>query len=413
VGGLEKERHQLTMSTRFKILLIPAWYPVLEDPVHGIFIREHARVVAMHCDVVVLYARAEKKPFTKLVKIVSDQDEDGLRTVRVNYYLFNISLLNFLLCNLSIWIGKRYIEKQGFIPDILHAHEFIVGFTAVLMGKISHIPVVISEHWSGFPLQQLNLFSKVIARWAFNNADVVCPVSQNLRQHIEAYGIEANFCVIPNPVNTKLFYPDLNNEPVSVDNKKHFLFIGRLHPIKGLPNLIHAVGKVAKLRCDFVLDIVGDGPKKSEYQELTGSLVLNNFIIFHGGKTPSEVGDYIRKAGFVVIPSEWENLPVVLIESMACGKPIIASAVGGIPEMMEPQVGKLVKPNDIDDLANAIIQMLDSYTIYSAEDISQLGQQKYSYKSVARQYKMMYQEQMMRYGHPNTISPDRIDGSNY
>jgi L-malate glycosyltransferase len=379
-------------TDKIKILIIPAWFPIPEDPAHGIFVREHAQAVSIYCDVVILYSRSEKLPLPNLIKIISDQGEEGLRTVRISHRFFSVSVVNFVLYMISIWLGKRYLEKRGFKPDIIHAHEFMAGFPAIILKKWRNIPVVITEHWTGFPRRELNWFAKVRARIAFQNADAVCPVSQNLREHIEAYGIKARYHVIPNPVNTRLFYPDISKNANRTDHIKHILFVGRLHPNKGLQYLIKAMSEIIKNRRDFVLDIVGEGPNKIEYQELTKSMGLDNFIKFHGGKALLDVSDCMRRADFVVLPSEWENLPVVLLEAMACGKPIIASSVGGIPEIVEPRVGLLVKSKDVIELATAINHMLDNYLDYPMEVIGQLGRNKYSFETIADLYYKLYLE---------------------
>ncbi len=372
---------------KLKILFIPSWYPSSRHPVAGVFIKEHAKAVSLYNDVVVIYNEGYDKDIKGLCRIISDKEEEGIRTIRVKHKKFSFPKVTYFAYLCSFWYGFKVLMKEGWYPDIIHAHVYSAGVPAVILGKLYRIPVVITEHWSGYARKVLHGIEFYKMRFALNRANVILPVSDSLKKAIKSYGISGNFKIVPNTVDIGVFYPvDTLNE------QKRILFVGLLTFLKGLPYLLQAIAKVKEKRDDFVLDIIGDGPERKKYEELTRSLGLSEIVHFHGFKSKSEVADFMRNSSFLVLPSLWENLPCVLIEAMASGLPIIASKIGGIPEIINNKIGVLVPPKDVDALANAIDWMLDHYKDYSKEEIVQYVKDKFSYKAVGKTIDKIYRE---------------------
>ena len=375
---------------RLKVLFLPSrsWYPSEADSVTGVFVREHAKAAALYNDVTVLYAhfgtaRSIRKPFQ-----VSDQIEDGVRTIRI-VCQWKVPLTNFLLYYWAIFACFRKLVKQDWKPDIIHAHVFLAGLPAWLLSRVFNIPFVITEHWSGFVRGKLTGCERIRARFVISRASTVLPVSDHLRRHIEAYGIKGRFKVVPNMVNTDMFYPSPTYNKGK--SKKNILSVTGLNPKKGIPYLLRALNRVKEDRRDFVLDIVGDGPNRSEYEGLARELGLNGIVKFHGPKPREEVAKLMRSCDFFVQASLWETFGVVYIEAMACGKPVIASDIGGPNEIITPDSGILVPPGDTEALSGAIVYMLDNFTNYPPEKISQYAKGRFSYEAVGRQLSEVYQ----------------------
>ena len=221
-----------------------------------------------------------------------------------------------------------------------------------------------------------------------SRASLVLSVSEHLKRHIETYGIRGRFKVIPNMVNTDIFYPSPTRRKGR--GKKNILLVTTLNPKKGVPYLLRALSKVMEVRSDFVLDIVGDGPNRSEYEALTKELGLDDTVRFHGLKLLGEVAQLMRNCDFFVQASLWETFGVVYIEAMACGKPVIATDIGGPDEIITADTGILVPPRDIKALAEAIEYMLDNHTNYSPEKIAQYAREQFSYETVGRRLSQVY-----------------------
>lgn len=372
---------------RLKILFIAGWYPTKNSPVNGIFVKEHARAVSLFNDVVVLYAEKADSPVKGLYEI-SDEIEDDVRTVRVRYRKSPIPKTSYFIYLWSIFGAFRRLLKNGFKPDIIHAHVYFAGVPGVILGYIYKIPVIITEHFTGFPRHTLSRLDIFIAKFAMNKAKLILPVSDDLRKHIQSYGIHNKFKVVPNVVNTELFHPDSNI--FYKRTTKRMLLVALLTPQKGVSYLLQALSKLKKKREDFVLDIVGDGPYRSEYEQLTQDLGIVNKVQFHELKPKEEIAKFMRKCDFFVLPSVFETFGVVLIEALASGKPVIATNIGGPSEIITKDVGLLVPPKDVDALAKAVDYMLDHHQDYSSRKIAQYAEDRFSYEAVGKELDDIY-----------------------
>jgi len=277
-----------------KVLFITAWYPTRENPINGIFIREHARSVSMYGDeVIVIYAGRAENRFKRIYK-VSDTIEGGIRTIRIYCLPSPFRPINYIVYSLVILIVSRRLFKKGFIPQIIHAHVFTAGLPALILGRLYRIPIVISEHWSKFPLRKLNAFERILAKFVMNRADTILPVSNSLKATFSSYGIKGKFNIIPNVVDASLFYPLEKNH--NKNHEKKILFVGSLNPIKGLPFLFHALSKLGQKRMDWHIDIVGNGPPRRKYERMVVELGLTGKVIFQGLRSKQEVAEFMRKA---------------------------------------------------------------------------------------------------------------------
>jgi glycosyltransferase involved in cell wall biosynthesis len=378
-----------------KILFIPAWYPSEVNPLNGVFIKEHAKAASLYNDITVIYAYHSPDYRIKGLYQASESVEDGIRTIRVRYRSpFNKGyyLISRLLRLWSTFSYFRHFMKGGWKPDIIHAHVYSAGVPAVILGTLYHIPVVITEHWSWFVLHKLTWERRLAARFALNRAKMVLPVSEYLKKQIEAYGINNNFQIVPNVVDTQLFYPSTDQ---GKDGEKRLLLVANLSPEKGIPYLLQALKQIKERRADFFLDIIGEGTKgtkREEYEEIAKELALGQIVKFHGAKAKEEVAEFMRNCHFFVQPSLWETFGVVYIEAMACGKPVIASDIPGPNEFINQDVGILVSPGDVKALTEAIDFMLDHYKDYSSEKIASYATERFSYEAVGKRLDEIYHE---------------------
>jgi glycosyltransferase involved in cell wall biosynthesis len=138
----------------------------------------------------------------------------------------------------------------------------------------------------------------------------------------------------------------------------HFVCVGRLSPEKGQRGLIEAFASTRLRLPDAQLDLVGDGPTRAELEVLVANLGLAYAVQFHGALSEADTLAQIAAADVLVLPSFMEGLPLVIMEAMALGKPVIASGVAGIPELVQQGVnGVMVPPSDWDALGDAMIEL--------------------------------------------------------
>ncbi len=374
---------------KLKILFLPAWYPSTKNPVAGIFIREHAKALSLYDKVLVLYNEGCDERFKKSWQIISDQNEDGIRTIRIRHKKSPIPKTTYFIYLWSIKQAFKKLLREGWRPNIIHAHVYSAGVPGVILGKIYKMPVVITEHFSWFPLHKLNLSNRIKTRFAMNRANIILPVSRNLEEAIKSYGIKNQFEIVPNVVDTRVFYPSSYQRS---NSKKRILFVGLTTSVKGISYLLKSLAQLKQKRQDFVLDIVGDGPNRKEYEKLAEQLELNGKVKFHGLKTKKEVAEFMKKCDFFVQASLYETFGVTYIEAMACGKPIVATNLPVLRELVNKEKGILVPPRDVNALVKAIDYMLDHYQNYSSERISEYIKRNFSYKVVGKKLDDIYRE---------------------
>jgi glycosyltransferase involved in cell wall biosynthesis len=379
---------------RLKVLFITTWYPTQRQPIAGVFVREHAKAVQLYDDVIVLHCAGLDSNLTALWRVEQETDSDFAENVtayRVWHRRSPIPKTSYPIYIWSVFQAYNLLAHQDFRPDIIHAHLYKAGVPAVLIGKKNGVPVVITEHSTEFPRRMLRALDIWKARVAFNRADVVMPVSHSLQRAIEAYGIRARFQVVPNVVDTQRFHPPPAHQLRNQDKRMLAVSLLDASHKKGIPQLLEALVEVRDRRDDWQLDIVGDGPARSEYEVMARDLGLAERITFHGIRPRAEVAQFMRQADFFVLPSLWENLPCVLIEAMASGLPIVATHVGGIPEMVDDEIGILVPPGDAKSLSVALCSMLESVDEFDRQAIVQRSD-NYSPGSVGKLLHSIYQE---------------------
>lgn len=139
------------------------------------------------------------------------------------------------------------------------------------------------------------------------------------------------------------------------DRGQHILFVGRLVPVKGVSLLLDAFARVAQIHVDARLTIIGDGVERANLEGRCRGLGISSRVDFKGYLNQQEVAEQLRNADLFVLPSYAEGLPVVLMEAMATGVPVIATRIAGIPELVQDGVtGRLVNAGDLERLVQSI-----------------------------------------------------------
>ena len=283
---------------------------------------------------------------------------------------------------LGVWIGFRMVLKKGWKPDLIHAHVFFAGVSSVILGKSFKIPVVITEHFSVFLKKNFTFLDRRKAKFSLNGAKIILPVSQNLQRAIKEFGIENNFKVIPNAVNSNLFHlQDEGKFNKSETDLKRMLFVGSIWRAKGIEYLFEALSLINRDRNDFHLDMIGQGSEDYISRKLA-EMGLENRVSYHGTKTKEQVSEFMRSCDFYVQPSLVETFGVTYIEAMACGKPVIGTQIPSLQEIITEENGILVPPRNVELLVAAISYMLDHYQYYPAAKISSDVNMRYSYEAV-------------------------------
>ena len=253
---------------------------------------------------------------------------------------------------------NELLEKEDI--DIIHGHYlFPAGAAAVEVGKEHGIKNYVTAHGSDmFELYKKQPLMRSTLKKVLKDADVVLAVSNALRHEIIATGVQGisnktKLCW--NSVDIDKFSSNKNDsfkKENKLEDKPIVLFVGNLIKRKNVDSLLEAKKITSS---DYYLVIVGDGP---EFKKLTKKVEDENIrdVIFTGSR--NDVENIIPSCDVLVLPSFSESFGLVLIEALACGKPVIGSNVGGITEIINNDVGLLVDPNKVSSIAGAIDKLI-------------------------------------------------------
>jgi len=332
-----------------RVLFLSAWYPTEKDQMMGLFVKKHA---------------------------------DAVRALGVDVKVY----------------GYEYIPKS-WKPDVIQLNVLSLknALRCYLLHLIYKVPYIIVEHWSrylpenhSFP----NGWEGYILRFVAKHASMILPVSENLMHAMQACGItNSHWQVIHNVVDdffyTQPIQPAQPDQPAQPAQLLHVsCFDEKAKNVKGL---LRAMEQLYKQRQDWHLTLVGTGVDYDEVRAYARTLALpESQLTWTGELTPEEVKKQFDKADVFVLFSNYENAPVVLSESLAAGCPIVATRVGGIPEMVPERCGKLVEVGDEKALKDALVEMLDQPENFDRKEIREQGVQ-YSFANVGKQLKTMYQ----------------------
>ena len=385
-----------------KILFVPSWYPNEKNPISGNFVKEIAKAISLYDDVVVIHAFSDKSGG------FYDNIEEGVRVIRVKFR--NLPFLTHFQYFISIFKAFKKVKKELGRIDVINAHVYYpAGLSALILGKIYKIPVVITEHAEiidGYKQGRLKCLKDalriMIAKFVFGKTNLIITVSYSLQKHIKSFGIENDYAVVPNVINIDFFEQESRKgekDEGRDENTKRIIFIGGLTPQKGVPYLLEAL-KIIKNRgrSDFFMHIIGDGPFRGKYEEMAKDIEINDRVRFHGKKISENKLRLLRESDFMVLPSLYESFGVVLLEAMACGKPVITTLSGGQKEFVSENTGILVPPKDANALADAIEYMLDHCHEYSPQKLHEYVRENFSYEKIGRQLHEIYESVRDKWG---------------
>ncbi len=274
-----------------------------------------------------------------------------------NIYIFRIPTIRGLFYNL---VKKPALEFLFLAPGLfialplflltkaskvrtIHTHGLVAGFVGVFWGKIFGKKVITTTH-SIYNFPKTGLY-RSFARWIFGTSDYVLTLSKQSAKEIEDLGVDKK------KIKVFTYWIDLEKFKVQSsklkvrkklgwEGKFVVLFVGRLVPEKGVLELLQAAKRWNK---NIVLAIAGSGPLEQEIKHQ--SLTINH-LIYLGKVGNDELPIYYSASDLVVVPSvHEEGFGRVILESLACGTPVLGAKRGAIPEAMDETVGKLIEPS--------------------------------------------------------------------
>jgi teichuronic acid biosynthesis glycosyltransferase TuaC len=361
-----------------KLLTFSTLFPNTQRPNHGIFVETRLRyLVASQQATSRVVAPIPWFPFqhpafgryAKLAKVVSNEVRSGIDVIHPRYPVIpkvGMTIAPFLLASaLKPTIGR--IIDEGYDFDLIDAHYFYPdGVAAVMLGRYFNKPVVITARGTDINiLPQYSLPRKQI-RWAASHAAGMITVCNALKDEMMQLGIDGSrITPLRNGVDLELFQPGDRKalrESLGMDQFT-MISVGHLEPHKGHDLIIKALPAIADAR----LLIIGNGPERKKLEELAAQLQVADRVTLLGPIPQARLKDYYSAADALVLASSREGWANVLLESMACGTPVVASSVSGTPEVVtSPDAGVLMEERTPQALEAAVRRLRDHYPTHEA-----------------------------------------------
>lgn len=323
-----------------------------------------------------------------------------LRNIPPNIEVQLISMLYFVPDGRNKFLGNRMARKvEKFLMkkkskfDLIHAHfTWPCGYAGLVLKKRFECPLVVTIHenqnWLIREFDSKN--KKTYEVW--KNADALIRVNKRDVPLLSQFN--SNIYSIPNGFNynrIKIIAKDDARQIIGLDRSLKLLFsLGFLIPRKGFHFLIDSIGRILKNDKDIKCVIGGSGPFAKELQKRIRELGLQDHVTLLGFIDDEELHLWMNACDLFVIPSLSEGNPTVMFEALGCGKPVVATRVGGIPEIITSEdYGLLCNPGDPKDLAEKILIALDKK--WDHEKIRKYAEQ-FTWDNIAKQVMAVYEE---------------------
>lgn len=367
-------------------MFLARWYPHRYDPMFGLFVQRHAEAAALFNDVSVIYVHADETISHKFD--FENTVENNVNAIRVYYKKPKskiLSLIRFIRANT---LALSRLRK----PDIIHVHILTrCGAIALFQKRLHGTPYIVTEHWSRY--LPGNDFSGVLRKFAtkvvVKNAKTVTTVTENLAKAMQNHGLtNNNYIVLPNVVDVNLFKPvEKHNEKCKLIHVSCFE-----DKSKNMSGLIDALSIIEDKQIDYQCIFIGEGIDFEVLKNYASENLDSANINFTGLLQGQQLADELASGDFLVLSSNYENMPVVILEALSCGLPVVSTNVGGIKEIIGENCGMLVPPRDTEKLAEAIQTMIANRSKYDANLLRNKVLSKYSYESVGRFLDNIYKD---------------------
>ena len=275
-------------------------------------------------------------------------------------------------------IGKKIIEKEDI--DLIHSHyAFPQGCVGGLLKNKLSIPHILTLHGSDALILKNSLKGRYFFKYATANCDKIICVSKYIKNQLDEE-LKDKAVVIYNGINREMLY----NE----GDYNFGLFVGAFVPQKGVDILIEAIRDI-----NFNFKLIGDGKL---YSKIENYIINNNLdhIELLGRKSFIEMASFMRRCSFLIVPSRSEGFGMVAVEAMGCSKPVIATDVGGLREIViDGYNGLLVERDNPKDLKDKILKLINNYEL--RQTLGRNGKEfskKFSWKKCAESVKAIYEE---------------------
>jgi len=377
IGGIRGQPSARRLTVQ-RVCFISSEYPPVIMGGLGIHVDKLSAALAKHVSMDVILPDPDRQQY---------RPTTGVRPVSVSVsasYNESASWRRF-----AEYVPSRLVNLVGKnLPDVIHCHDWVTVLAGIKCKWQLNIPLLFHMH-----LPNRDPLCAYIENLGLISADLVTVNSEAMYVEIADRGLPiGRLQVVRNGVDTDLFRP-AENWPA---DGGYILFVGRLVEQKGVEYLLRAYSYVRDKFPDVRLKIVGDGEFKDWLERLCENLMLSSHIEFLGWLQNDELPPLYKDARLVVVPSVFEPFGMVALEAFGCKRPVVASRVGGLKEIVQNNSsGFLAEPKDHLDLAQWLMTLLaDSGMQHKMGEagLARISQEGYTWPAVAEQFIELYEE---------------------
>lgn len=370
------------MKKKLHILFLCGWYPSDVLPNNGDFIQRHAEAVALDQDVSVLHIVSSENCVEK-IKLTSETINN------VNTHIAYIKTSkNIALKIIRFWKAYKLLLVE--IPefDFVHLNKlYPFGLFALHLKFKKKKRYIISEHWSGYKtpmIYKLSLMHKIIGQLITRRAEFIVPISKDLGESMQKHGFKGNYDHVPNVVDTSAFVP--------IDKKEDIFTLVHISNMvdayKNVSGIIRVIKKLESKIDHFKVKLIGAKP--TGLINLVNQEFINpNKIEFIEYLPQEEMMIHLQKAHALLMFSNQENLPCVILEAFSCGTPVISTNVGGISEYFPQEFGFFVEKNDEIALLNKILDLYKNPILLKSK-MHQYAVDNFSKQAISDSFSAIY-----------------------
>lgn len=356
------------MSRRPKVAVLTSYFPTRDEHHRGHSAYQTLRQMTDLADIEVVCTTA-RYPESKLLRprgfVARDVDLTwSPPDVKAHYTYFKaIPLVSRVLNGYAcLRAAKPFLDQIN--PDvILNYWLYPEGWAAVKWGQDHDIPVIVGS--IGSDLRRIDdAVTRQYTVWTLEHASAILTVSYELADQAVTLGAERDKVrVVVNGCDTQVFHPRdqtaMRAKLGLEQDAEWIVYVGNVIPTKGLFELLDAFTQLEKERPRVRLAMIGRGQSLEPLQFLAAERGLSSKVLLPGVAASERVAEWMAASDLFCLPSYSEGCPNVVIEALACGRPVVGTLVGGIPELVDDQNGVLVKLKDVADLKRGLAEALD------------------------------------------------------